>query len=101
MKTQMNIAEAKAKLSSLVQKALNGEEVIIARDGVPAVRIVAFSEAAARPPRRFGILKEKYGYAFDAPYDFFEPDPEDAKDWPLFPDGMDGAATDTLNKPGV
>ena len=40
MKTEMNIAEAKAKLSSLVQKALDGEEVVIARDGKPAVRLV-------------------------------------------------------------
>lgn len=37
---QMNIAEAKAKLSELIAAAENGEEVIIARGGQPAVRLV-------------------------------------------------------------
>lgn len=36
----VNIAEAKAHLSSLVQKALTGEEVIIARDNKPLVKLV-------------------------------------------------------------
>jgi prevent-host-death family protein len=84
MRIQMNIAEAKAKLSSLVQKALDGEEVIIARDGVPAVRIVAL-EAEAKPRRRPGILKE-YGWTGPpTPYEVFEPEPEDAVESPLFP----------------
>ncbi len=91
MKTEMNIAEAKGKLSSLVQKALDGEEVVIARDGKPAVRLVPVE---TKPKRRFGILKEM-GYTFDAPYEFFAPDPEDAKISPLFPDDPDdvGEAT--------
>ena len=84
MAVQMNIAEAKAKLSSLVQKALDGEEVIIARDGKPAVRIVALEEEA-KPRRRLGILRE-YGWTGDTPYEVFAPDPEDAIDRPLFPD---------------
>jgi len=37
---QVNIAEAKTHLSRLVQKALNGEEVIIARDNKAVVRLV-------------------------------------------------------------
>jgi prevent-host-death family protein len=37
---QFNIAEAKAHLSELVQKALHGEEIVIARDNKPQVRIV-------------------------------------------------------------
>ncbi len=81
MKTQMNIAEAKAKLSSLVQKALDGEEVIIARDGKPVARIVAV-EPSAKPRRRPGLLKE-YGWTHDTPYEVFAPDPEDALDRPL------------------
>jgi prevent-host-death family protein len=47
---QMNVAEAKAKLSELMAAADAGEEVIIARDGKPAVRIVP-----ANPPRPFRI----------------------------------------------
>lgn len=37
MAIQMNVAEAKAKLSELIARAEAGEEVIIARDGKPAV----------------------------------------------------------------
>lgn len=84
MATQMNIAEAKAKLSSLVQKALDGEEVIIARDGKPVVRIVAV-EADQKPKRQFGSLKSKYGWTEETPYEVFAPDPADAVDRPLFP----------------
>lgn len=84
MTTQMNIAEAKAKLSSLVQKALDGEDVIIARDGKPVVRIVAV-EGAQKPKRRFGSLKAKYGWTEETPYEVFAPDPADAVDGPLFP----------------
>lgn len=37
---QMNIAEAKAKLSELIAAVERGEDVVIARSGVPVVRIV-------------------------------------------------------------
>ncbi|MHB1358046.1 MAG: type II toxin-antitoxin system Phd/YefM family antitoxin [Rhodocyclaceae bacterium] len=37
---QFNIAEAKTHLSELVQKALRGEEIVIARDNKPQVKIV-------------------------------------------------------------
>ncbi len=36
----INIGEAKAQLSLLIARAEAGEEVIIARNGVPAARIV-------------------------------------------------------------
>lgn len=39
MSIQMNVAEAKAKLSELIKRAEAGEEVIIARDGAPAVAL--------------------------------------------------------------
>jgi prevent-host-death family protein len=39
--TQYNVGEAKAKFSELLNKALAGEEVIIARDNRPLVRIEA------------------------------------------------------------
>ena len=48
---QMNIAEAKAKLSELIAAAEKGEEVIIARGGRPAVRLVSVH----RPAVRIGI----------------------------------------------
>ena len=37
---QYNVAEAKAHLSELLQKAMLGEEVVIARDNQPMVRLV-------------------------------------------------------------
>jgi len=44
---QFNIGEAKAHLSDLVQKALLGEEIIIARDNKPLLRLVPIE-----PPQR-------------------------------------------------
>ena len=38
--TKYDIAEAKADLSELLQKAMLGEEVVIARDNQPMVRLV-------------------------------------------------------------
>lgn len=40
MPRAINIGEAKAQLSSLIARAEAGEDVIIARDGVPAARLV-------------------------------------------------------------
>lgn len=40
MARTFNIAEAKARLSHLIARAEAGEDVIIARDGVPTARIV-------------------------------------------------------------
>ncbi len=48
MSTQVNIAEAKARLSELVSRAVRGEEITLARSGTAMARIVALEE----PPRR-------------------------------------------------
>ena len=40
MSLTINIGEAKAQLSNLIARAEAGEDVIIARNGVPAARIV-------------------------------------------------------------
>ena len=37
----MSIADAAAKLNDLVRRAEAGEEVVLTRDGMPAVRLVA------------------------------------------------------------
>jgi prevent-host-death family protein len=49
---QMNVAEAKAKLSQLLAAVDAGEEVVIARDGVPAARLVPMTTK----PVRLGLL---------------------------------------------
>ncbi len=38
--SQFNIAQAKAHFSELVDRALSGEEVVIARDNKPLLRLV-------------------------------------------------------------
>ncbi|MFA7239248.1 MAG: type II toxin-antitoxin system prevent-host-death family antitoxin [Sulfuricellaceae bacterium] len=64
----INLHEAKTHLSEIVSAAAAGEEIIIARSGVPMARLVPLEKPA---PRRPGIAK---GRLTDA---FFEPLPED------------------------
>lgn len=66
----MNVAEAKAKLSELIDAVLDGEEVVISRRNVPVVRLTAVEGARARPV--FGRLRGKVRLAAD----FDEPLPD-------------------------
>ena len=43
-----NTHEAKTHLSGFIDRAIHGEEVIIARDGVPCVRLVPVPSAACQ-----------------------------------------------------
>jgi prevent-host-death family protein len=73
---QMNVADAKARLSELIAAAERGEEVIIARAGQPVVRLVP---AQARK-LRLGALRGKV--AADSLPDFDEPlSEEDLAAW--------------------
>ena len=46
----VNIHEAKTQLSKLIQRALNGEEVVIANDGSPVVKLIPIQpEGWTRP----------------------------------------------------
>jgi prevent-host-death family protein len=45
---QFNVAEAKARLSQIVKKALDGEDVIIARDNKPLVKLVPVRRTTRR-----------------------------------------------------
>lgn len=66
MKT-INIHAAKTHLSSLVEEAAAGEEIIIAKAGKPIARIVPLQKPDFR--KSFGILKGKVWISdnFDAP----------------------------------
>ena len=44
---RVNVAEAKARFSELVRRASMGEEVVIARDNHPVVRLVPVRPTAA------------------------------------------------------
>lgn len=59
----VNIAEAKARLSELVEKAASGEEILIARDHKPVARLVPV--ARARGPRKPGSAKGQVWIAPD------------------------------------
>ena len=53
----MNLYEAKTHLSSLVDEAASGREVIIAKAGRPKARLVPLRRSAARTPgRRKGTI---------------------------------------------
>jgi len=65
MAHQSNIAEAKAKLSELLDRALAGEEIVIARAGKPLARLVPVEP---RPPRKKGAWR---GWAANVPTEVF------------------------------
>lgn len=52
-----NIYQAKTHLSSLVDAALDGQEVVIARSGKPLVRLVPYTQSMKQ--RKPGLLKGK------------------------------------------
>ena len=56
----INMLEAKSNLSELVRAVESGEqdEIIIARNGVPAARLVRVKRTSA--PRRLGVVEGKY-----------------------------------------
>jgi len=71
--TQVNIAQAKARFSELVRKALAGEEVVVARDNKPLLKLVPLTSGAER--RKPGGARGKIRMApdFDAtPAEFEE-----------------------------
>jgi prevent-host-death family protein len=67
MAKQVNLYEAKTRLSHLVERAAAGEEIIIAKDGKPRARLVSLK--SERPSRRAGAGRGKVWLAddFDAP----------------------------------
>ncbi|HUP42432.1 MAG TPA: type II toxin-antitoxin system prevent-host-death family antitoxin [Thermoanaerobaculia bacterium] len=68
--SRVSIHEAKTHLSRLVDEAVRGGEVIIARGNKPLVKLVPVAEA--RPPRRLGTAAGKVRMSED----FDEPLPE-------------------------
>ena len=84
MATTINIHAAKTQLSRLIERAQRGEDIVIARAGRPAVRLVAIEPPdGPRVPGRFkGQL--------EIPDDAFAPlSEEELKEWyeaPIFPE---------------
>jgi prevent-host-death family protein len=73
---EVNIYEAKSKLSQLVERAMAGEEVIVAKAGKPMVKLVRVD---ARAKRVLGSAAGtiQYGEGWDAPMGDAEPE-----EWP-------------------
>jgi prevent-host-death family protein len=68
----LNISEAKARLSSVIEKVVTtGEECLIGKAGKAVAKIVRYE--AARKPRRLGLLKGKIRLS---------------KDWDTWPDDI-------------
>lgn len=57
MPATYNMHEAKTQLSRLAERAAEGEEIVIARNGRPLARLVRFEEE--RKPRRLGLWKNE------------------------------------------
>jgi prevent-host-death family protein len=68
---QFNIADAKARFSELVDRALAGDEVIVARDNKPLLKLVPLTGTDHRRP---GTAKGQIEMAadFDAPLPDFD-----------------------------
>jgi prevent-host-death family protein len=73
MADTVNLHAAKTHLSQLVDRALAGEEIVIARSGKPLVKLVPVEP---RPARRPGLLEGK----LQVPADFNDPLPPDVLD---------------------
>ena len=66
---EVNIHDAKTHLSKLLQRAVQGEEIVIAKSGKPIARLVAIEPST---PRKLGSAAGD----FVVPADFDDPLPE-------------------------
>jgi prevent-host-death family protein len=77
---QVNLYEAKTQLSSLVERAANGEEIVIAKAGKPMARLVNM-EGKQKPGRKRLPGRNLLGITYMAP-DWDAPlSEEELKEW--------------------
>jgi len=75
-RVQVNLYEAKTQLSSLVERAANGEEIVIAKANKPMARLVQID--ASRPQKRkwgqnlLGITYMSPDWEKDIPLEYFQ-----------------------------
>jgi|SRR5580658_7549664 prevent-host-death family protein len=80
---QVNLYEAKTQLSSLVERAAKGEEIVIAKAGKPMARLTPMVEEAAEPKKipfgqnLLGITFIADDWEKDLPLEWFEGSDED------------------------
>ena len=63
----VTLAEAKERLGELLDEAIAGEEVTIARDGSPAVRLVAVDTSLVERPMQRELFPLGYMPFFNRP----------------------------------
>lgn len=68
-----NMHDAKTQLSRLAERAAQGEQIVIARNGRPVAKLIRFEEDLE--PRRLGLWKGQVSLRDD----FDDPLPEDAR----------------------
>jgi prevent-host-death family protein len=84
---KVNMHEAKSNLSELVRLALEGEDVVVARNGEPMVRLVPFHSAAGLRP--VGLHRLPASAISDFVSESLRPvGPEELETWtaPVFPE---------------
>jgi prevent-host-death family protein len=54
---QVNLFDAKSSLSSLVARAVAGEEIVIAKHGKPMVKLVPVSAGGRKPGSAKGMIQ--------------------------------------------
>ncbi len=74
----VNVHDAKTNFSKLLDRAHAGEEIILAKAGVPYAKLVPFIDPAILPPRQPGRLKGLLGDVPDSVW--FDPIPDEELD---------------------
>ena len=60
MAATVNMHEAKTHLSRLVERAIEGEDVVIAKSGKPLVRLVPVEQPVVDTSKRLGFLRGQF-----------------------------------------
>lgn len=63
LRSPLNVTEAKAKFSDVVERAVRGEEIIVTKAGKPLVKIVPYEPAKGH--RRLGLFAGQIEIAED------------------------------------
>ncbi len=63
VRDSVSLYEAKTRLSSLIERAASGEEIVIAKSGTPRARLVPLEDSRARrvPGRGRGNSMARWG----------------------------------------
>ncbi len=71
VRDSVSLYEAKTRLSSLIERAASGEEIVIAKSGTPRARLVPLEDSRARrvPGRGRGAWRVGADFATPSPGD--------------------------------